>query len=155
MRKAPLLVLLLATACASSPTAVMDERVLECAPGADISVQVGLDLPNARLETRDDSLKVLVEVSNNSDDEITVKDIGVEQVTNEADVYRVDSGRRTFNVAVAEGDDHVFELPLLGRTLPRAFSNPSSIGGEVSLRVVTTLSNGDSYRCYFSVRAPL
>lgn len=155
MRTSAALLFLVASACASSPTAVIDQRVLKCGPGAAISLQAGLNGSGARLEQADDQLTLVVEVSNDSDDEVTVKDIRFEQTSTENARYVLSPERRAFNRAVAEGDEELFEIPVTGRARRNAFSDPSRGSGEVEIAVVTTLTNGDSYRCYFSVRPPL
>ena len=72
MKRVSALLLLLLAACAS-PTAVMDKRAIRCGPGQDIEVRAGID--DGTIINREDhgEMKYLVEVSNNSHADVTVK----------------------------------------------------------------------------------
>lgn len=160
MRNAALLALLLSAAACASPDALIDERQMQCGPGEAISIQAGLNRPGVAMEGTPDNLMLLVEVSNNSNAEVTVKRVRAQQVSGtEGDsAYILESVRRDFDVTIEEGKDHVFELPVLGRPGQSAFSDSRRTqrgGGELALALTVTLSNGDSYLCRFAVPSPV
>lgn len=153
------LIALLAIAClvsCASSTDVIDERFLDCSSGQDISVMAGFDQPvggeNAAV---DDRFELLVQVSNNSNGDLTVTSIRAEQSHTDSAQYRVDNAFRRFDQVVEEGKDHTFHLPMMGRAVyrdPRTRAVGSSTGG-LQLIVTVALSNGDSYRCAFEMSA--
>ena len=149
MRIAAVLLLLLA-GCSSS-TDLIDEQVLDCDSGAAISVRAGLNNPTIRMERTDDQLMLVVEISNNSHEELTVKHIRAQQIgVTDSTRYRLDPVTRQFNQVIAENDDHLFELPVFGRFVGSRLSGQRA-AEEIVLDVMVTLTNGDSYRCRFSV----
>ncbi len=154
MRTLAVLALLVLVSCAS-PTAMIDERVLECGPGGDIDVMAGLASPNVVLEGTNDNFTFVVNVANNSHGEITVKTIRVEQASMpDRAGYQLDPAARTFNHAIEEGKDHDFELPMSGRSARSQFMDRQVRRGPIEVRVFVTLTNGDSYRCAFAVTQP-
>ncbi len=141
-----LLSLLLFAACAS-PTAVIDNRQLRCGEaGNDLSIAAGFNPgtdPNEMGERH-----FMVEVSNNSDHELTVKSVRIEP----GDRSRsLGSAYDNTEVTIASGEDHLFRLrasSALGAPRPASavLGSPSGVA-EFSVTVV--LTNGDTYRCPF------
>lgn len=145
--------LLLAAACAS-PTAVIRNN-FDCSPGQDLEIRAGMGDPR-RSGEQIGQYMFLVEVANNSSQELTVK-----RITVEADPSARRSGRelaieraqKTFNETIPEGTEHVFELPAtsfgsgVGRTLEE-----QTMPGAIEFVVTVELTNGDLYRCPFSVQ---
>lgn len=140
-----LLSLLLFAACAS-PTAVIDKRALGCEAGNDLSIAAGFNPgtdPNEMGERH-----FLVEVSNNSDQELTVTSVRVEP----GDRSRhLGSAYDNTEVTIPSGEDHLFRLRALSDLgAPRSsHAVLGSASGVVEFSVVVVLSNGDSYRCPF------
>ena len=140
--------------CASSSTDIIDSRSLPCGPGQDIDVMAGLD--KSSVENRmDDRVQLLVNVSNNSHQELTVTSIRAEQSRTDQTRVLIDAGTRQFNHVLPEGKEHTFELPLLARLRElnewdRLRERENRDRG-IELAVTIQLSNGDSYRCVFDV----
>lgn len=148
---APFALALLLLACTSA-TDVIDTRTLDCSPGQDLSIMAGMGGQGAQEQSMDDRIEVLVDVGNNSDDEVTVSFIRIEQSMPEDATFRIENSYRKFNQVIPEGEDHTFQLPTRGRYVyqdPRRVIGASASQG---LEVVVTvgLTNGDSYRCPFA-----
>jgi hypothetical protein len=140
-----LLSLLLFAACAS-PTAVIDKRMLGCESGQDLSVAAGFNPgtdPNEMGERY-----FTVEVSNNSDHEVTVTSVHIDP----SDANRgLGTAYDNTEVTIAAGEDHLFRLrasSALGAPSP-AHAVLGRSSGVVEFSVTVRLSNGDSYRCPF------
>ena len=152
MKSIALIAILFLVSCASS-TDVIDERNLGCGPGQDIDVMAGLD--KSSLERGSDNrVELLVNVANNSHEELTVKLIRVEQLHRDDAPVLIESAMRRFDQLLPEGKEHTFNIPLLAQV--RAFTEPSgsrvgNLGRGTQLTVTVALSNGDSYRCEFDV----
>ncbi|HVR39729.1 MAG TPA: hypothetical protein VMU84_11585, partial [Thermoanaerobaculia bacterium] len=133
----------------SSSSPLIDKQTIEGGPGQDIGVAVG-DLRGTAAPFQesaiDDALQLSVEVSNNSDADIVVKRIAISPIGSEA--YRIDPASQGFNETIAEGEDHLFTLNIRGRQARPLRPDESS---DVTLRVVVTLGNGDSYFYSFGV----
>lgn len=142
------LAIALLVSCASA-TDVMDDRQLGCDPGQDISIMAGVDAPGLHMDGTHDQFDAIVEISNNSHEEVTVKTIRVEQVENESSPYLVESGYGKYDQVIPEGKDHAFKIPLTGRAAQNTRSLRAQPGLELSVHVV--LTNGDSYLCRFVV----
>jgi hypothetical protein len=140
-RLLPLLLLL--TACAS-PTAVIDKRHFKCGPGQDLSIAAGFD-PAAQSEVGEPMF--LVEVSNNTHNDVTVKTVRVGPAN--MDERQFGSAQLSPDVTISGGDAEIFRLPAR-RTAsmidPRASSSQRS---AVDFDVYVALTNGDSYQCQF------
>ena len=141
-------------ACASSSTDIIDSRSFLCGPGQDIDIMAGLD--KSSVENRmDDRVQLLVNVSNNSHQELTVKSIRAEQLRQDVARVLIDAGTRQFNQVVPEGKDQTFEMPLLARLNTVTSQDPrrerENRDRGIELAVTVLLSNGDSYRCQFDV----
>jgi hypothetical protein len=150
MRTALPLLLLLA-GCASQPDFI-DETVALCEPGQPIDFRVGLDRPEIDVSMSDRHANVVVEVANNSDAEVTVRSIRVEQTALEnSRGYRIDPVFREFDQTIEEGKDHLFRLPVVGRLGSDDLSRMQRSAGTLSAWVTVSLSNGEAYRCQFAL----
>jgi hypothetical protein len=141
--KTIVLVSLLCLAACKSATAVIDKHDYICEPGQDLGIAAGFD-PGTRMGETAERL-FLVEVSNNSRNEVTVTSV------------RVDPGQRyrglttayeKTDVTIPEGEDHTFSL----KASPFSLPSPSTLGpsGTIDFMVTVKLSNGDTYRCPFA-----
>jgi hypothetical protein len=143
-----LAVLIVVAACAS-PTRVIDTHVFLCEPGQNISIAAGFD-PGTSQENFGEEL-FLVEISNNSNAEVTVKSISIEPA--ELNRVRMDQVYRTFDVAIPEGDDHVFKLPARGAISQNAVRDLAPARVRTEFSVTVALANGDKYVCPFRVES--
>lgn len=144
--KRTLALVLLLTACSSS--GLIDKQAIEGGPGQDIGVALGgfSGVSGIYDSSIEDTFTIDVEVSNNSDRDITVTRIAVSPFGGSA--YSISPTSRGFDETIAEGEDHLFTLSLRGKQLRALAPNES---GDVTVRVVVTLSNGDSYFYSFAV----
>lgn len=143
---------LLLFAC-SSATDVIDQRSIECGPGQDLEVRAGLAPPEVAGTVG--QMMFLVEVANNSHDDVTVDHILIEPRQGQRSrpgQIALERVHRSVKTLIAEGTEHVFELPA------SRFQGPSSaMDSEFSARggyeffVHVALTNGDAYRCPFAV----
>lgn len=133
-----------------SSTDVIDRRYLDCEPGQDVSIAAGLDAAYLNEDGSEDHFNVLVEVSNNSHEDITVDAIGVDQMADELTTYTVDRAYRKYGRVIPPGKDHTFELPTRGRAVKRSMQSLTASRG-IEIRVVVLLEGGDQYRCSFDV----
>lgn len=148
---APFALALLLLSCTSA-TDVIDERTLDCSPGQDLSIMAGIGGQGAREHAMDDRIEILVDVANNSHEEVTVSFVRVDQTMRDEAPFRIENSYRKFDQVIPEGEDHTFQLPTRGSAVPqdprRVIGGSASQGVEV---VVTVgLTNGDSYRCQFA-----
>lgn len=153
MKLTALLAIAFLTACASS-TDVIDSRLFNCDAGQDIEVQAGIggDRTTLHMDGTEDQFEILVEVANNSHEDVTVKSVKVDQHTPDVAAYRIDNSWRNFDQLVEEGKDHVFRLPTRGRVQRQSMRDVTGQG--IELDVTVALTNGDSYRCQFAVGVP-
>lgn len=152
MKSAVCLAAILLAGCASRD-GFIDQESIECAPGQPVSIQVGVDFSHtARMERADDQFSILVQVSNNSHDEVTVVRIRTEQAFESRASYQLDAQSRRFNETISPGEQHVFEIPTTGRVLVRPDEYPRAQAPVVTVRVA--LANGDEYRCAFQIDDP-
>ena len=156
MKKSALLLpfLLLAAACASKD-GFIDEVAMECEPGQEVTIQAGLDTPSVQMERVDDQLTLLVEVSNNSHQELVVTFIRAEQVPDENQPYRLQSGYRKVDQPIEEGKEHLFKIPMTGRVVGVPNEYLGRANREIGLDVTVGLTNGNVYHCRFGARSPL
>lgn len=146
---AALAIALLLGSCASS-TDVIDSRFLGCEPGQDISIMAGLNAPNLTDGATESRFMILVDISNNSHDEVTVKSIRVEQSSNQAARYVFDTGYGKYDQVIEGGKDHTFEIPVMGRIV-QGVRDVRGSGQGIDFAVSVFLTNGDQYRCSFSM----
>ena len=145
MKPAFTLLLLLLTACASS-TDIIDERVLPCGSGQDIEVRAGFDDGMLHGEVGG-QMKYLVEVANNSHHDVTVKSIRIDPQS--TSVPGIERAYRQYDQLIAEGEDHVFELPSSVVLSWRSDLDRRTALQRLEFVVVVSMSDGDSYRCRF------
>jgi len=144
MKTTAALVLLLSVACASS-TGVIDKRMFKCEPGQDIGIAAGFD-DGSRSEEFGQR-EFLVQVANNSHNEVTVTSVRVEPSNRNR--IPLDGAFQSEDVTIAEGEDHVFHLPTrVSLTHERTRDLPLD-GRVVEFYVTVVLSNGDQYQCPF------
>ena len=155
MKTALPLLLALLVSCASSDGFV-DKRVNQCGPGQPVEMQVGLQGGSNRSERMDDRLTLMVEVANNSADELTVKYIRVDPMAMDAQAgaYELQNAYKEVGETIASGDDQLFEIPVTGRMRTLDMQNRQRVSGAVDLAVTVGLEDGSSYRCRFRVAAP-
>ena len=142
---------LLLLACASSDD-FTGGRLLDCKSGEALEVRAGIDQESfERGGMGRGEILFLIEVANNSHEDVTVKSIGVSpRRTQNAPFENV---TRAVNQDIAEGSEHLFKLPTtaFSRALPEPDSR--SRGGEnYEFSVHVNLTNGDSYVCHFEAR---
>lgn len=136
--------LLLAAACSSSSG--LERNLIEGGPGQPITVDIsGVD-NSVSLEDRTHSRQytVQVEVGNSSDVPLTVTQILLR--TDGTGAFQIDPAGNHYNEMIDPGKDHLFELTTRGR-LVRPFQPNES--RTVVLRVMVSLSNGDTYSYEF------
>jgi hypothetical protein len=143
-------ILLLLAACAS-PTAVI-ENTFDCRPGQDLEIRAGLSDP-LRSGEQVGQYMFLVEVANNSDNDLTVQTVRVQPREDQGRVRRrgmaLQSAAKEFNQTIPEGTEHVFELPATAFGVMRELQDQIS-REPIEFVVTVDLTNGDSYRCPFA-----
>lgn len=147
--------LVLSFGCASSPK-LIDHEVYDCSPGHDIEVRAGID--NARNRaglSPEDNLTFLVEVANNSHEDVIVDSIRIEPDASARGTANLDPVFQSVNQDIAQGKDHLFRFPVRRRLNPSIDSLErrgamSSALPEMTVTIV--LKNGDAYRCPFSLQ---
>ena len=127
---------------------MVDAQAFDCGQGQDIEVRAGLDRRIGE-GAFTEQFEMLVEIANNSHEDVTVTSVRVEQTSSENAQYRFDNSYRKFDQVIEEGKDHVFHLPMTGRPLRDLGRVTSSQPLELAVHVL--LANGDSYRCAFDV----
>ena len=149
-------VLLLSAACASNDGFVKD-TVKTCQPGADLEIQAGIDAGGSATDRMGDQLQMLVEVSNNSHEDVTVKTVRVDP--SHADSGRgmdVVGGSKEVDEDVPEAQSKMFEIPITVRR--RGVLGPQSparvTAQWVDFAVTVVLSDGEAYRCSFRIAVP-
>ena len=149
MKQASVLMALLLAACAS-PTAVIDKHAFRCGPGQDIEVRAGID--DGTIINREDhgEMKYLVEVANNSHNDVTVTQIRIDPMRDKREeVPNVHSASKVFDQLVPEGEDHLFEIPIGSWSTTTHFDRKLEGGSRLEFLVRVSLANGDSYHCSF------
>lgn len=141
--------LLLAASCRSAID--LDERTLGCESGQDLSIMAGLDGQALREGSLDNRLHYVVEVSNNSHNDVTVTVVRVDQPNVEGARYRLESGYLKADQLIEEGEAHTFRLPTTVRSIGQSPRTVISSSQGIEMVVTVGLSNGDSYRCEFAV----
>jgi hypothetical protein len=151
--KRALALLLLSAACASNDGFISDD-VKQCEPGSPVTIEAGWDAQSVGTGERgSDRLTMLVQVSNNSSEDITVKFVRADPLMFDRDTaYELEGGARDVNKVIAEGKDATFEIPMISR---RRMQNraPGVMASEVDVAVTVVLESKESYRCRF--RLPL
>lgn len=143
---------LLLSACAS-PTAVIDTRDFQCAPGQDLGIAAGFE--DGRSTEQLGQAAFLVEVSNNSHAEVTVTSVRVDP--DQSNRLQYETAVDGTDVVVPEGEAHLFRLAARAPLAPdpgiaRAPSIRARGPEFLAFSVAVKLTNGDQYRCGFRVR---
>jgi hypothetical protein len=143
--------LLLFAACASNDGFVKND-VNDCAAGSEVAIEAGWDAQaGSSLERGDDRLTMLVQVSNNSSKEITIKSINVDPMMQMDDAaYEIERGSRTFGKVIAEGEQSTFEIPMMSRRKMQDRTRGVR-ASAVDVAVTVVLDSDESYRCRFRV----
>jgi len=144
-------ILLLFAACAS-PTALIQET-FNCDSGEDLEIRAGLADPRSSEQIGQHMF--LVEVANNSSEDLTVKSVLIDPDESARRLRRdvsLERAYREFNETIPEGTEHVFELPAtaFGTLLQPGFQDDRQ-PGPLQFVVTVSLTNGDVYRCPFAV----
>lgn len=140
---------LLFVACSSS-TPKLEHQTYEGAPGQAIEVSlVGATQPKIATTRNADmpqNISLQFEVSNNSNDTVTVTRIQVDQ--HGMAPIQLDPAQAGFNESIEPGHDHTFTVVATGKQVaaPRLGADNGII-----IRVVVGLANGDSYVYNFSI----
>ena len=151
MKPLALLFSLLLAACASND-GFQTERSLECGPGQLVTLELGLAaFAPSRMEGMDDQHTLAVLVANNSEQDIVVKYIRIDQRPERTSIYRLDNGYLKPNQTIAEGKDFEFKIPMAGRAVSPEFGSSTSANRSIGLDVTVGLGNGDRYHCQFEV----
>lgn len=147
MRNPSLFAIAVFLAACASPTAVIDERAITCEPGQAIGVAAGFE--DGTEAGQFGQLAFLVEVANNSHDEITVLSVRVEP--SQRNRVRFESSFDGTKVTIPEGEAHLYRLPTRMITSLDADSSARVFAGRNSFEFFATvsLSNGDHYHCRF------
>lgn len=128
-----------------------DSQSFDCGQGQDIEVRAGLDRRIGE-GAFGEQFEMLVEIANNSHEDVTVTSVRVEQLSSHNAAYRFENSYRKFDQLIEEGKDHTFHLPMSGRAVRNVGDGVTSSQG-LELVVHVLLANGDSYRCSFDVSA--
>jgi hypothetical protein len=133
-------------ACATSDD-LTGGRTLDCSAGQALEVRAGID--QAAFEQGGDisgTIKFLVEVANNSHQDVTVKTLTIRPRNLQRSAF--ENVTRTVNQEIAEGTEHLFELPT--PTFSRLPARDQRFDPEAyEFSVLLSLTNGDSYLCHF------
>lgn len=144
--------------CASGD-GFIDESSSDCASGSGLEINGGWDPDHAPYAGRiEPSVVFLVEVTNLTDDEITVESIRVDPSPSGSDrTFQLHGGGRRFDKAVAEGASSVFDIPMSASNNSDFRRGAADTRGRVraaDLSVVVALANGETHRCRFRVPVP-
>lgn len=142
--------LLLLSACATGDGFV-DDQIHQCEPGDPIELAAGVLEPDPSPDGR---LTVLVEVANNSNEDVTVQQVRVDpysMMNGERQPLDFQGGARTVNREIKEGEDETFEVPVTVRLRDAMNMGGPSRGTTyaVDATVTVKLANGDASRCRF------
>ena len=141
---------LLLFACASSDD-LSGGRTLDCSSGQALEVRAGIDQQGfERGGATSGAIVFIVEVANNSHEDITVERLGVKSRRFEGGAFQ--DAYKTVNQQIVEGTEHVFEIPTttfvrLPRRDPQR--DPQIDPEEYEFSVLVNLTNGDQYLCHF------
>jgi hypothetical protein len=155
MKRALLLLPVFLFAACASKDGFIDNKVQMCGPGSEIGIEAGWDTQSSREAQFDERMTLLVRVSNNSDEDVTVKAIRADPMTLDRDtMYEIERGSRDFTQLIKEGDASTFEIPMLSRRRMQDRSGGRGVRASgVDLAVTVLLTSDESYRCRF--RLPL
>jgi hypothetical protein len=144
-----LLSLFLLAGCASNDGFVED--INTCEPGAEVGIDAGWDMQASAMETGSARMTLLVRVSNNSNDDITVKRIAADPMNIDRDSrFQLERGSREPNQVIAAGGESTFEIPM-NSTRQYDSRGGRRANSSVDLSVTVWLDSDQSYRCRFRV----
>jgi hypothetical protein len=150
-RALTLLSLCLFAACASKD-GFIDNDVSNCGPGSEIGIRAGWDTQGSTNEMGRNRLTMLVEVANNSDEEITVKRIYVEPAVMQDDSpYEFERGAADPMKVIAEGDASTFDIAMAATRRYVDGRNRISTSSGAEMTVTVLLEPEQTYRCRFRV----
>lgn len=138
--------LLLLTACASDDGFV-DQGLGTCAPGDELELQAGIGQGSMFADGR---ATVMVEVSNNSDSDVTVDQVRVDPQSPDVQRFEVMGGAVTTPQEIKEGESHTFEVPITLRIKDQATAmRQRGFAVAVDATVSVRTTSGISSRCRF------
>lgn len=141
-------------ACSSS-TKLDDREVFDCQPGRDIEIMAGIEGAHGRASiSPGEELAFLVEVANNSHEDVIVDAIRIEPSATARGTSELDPVYQSVSYELAAGKEHLFRFPTrrrLNPTMDSRESNRSSFSSTPEMTVTVLLKNGDAYRCPFSL----
>lgn len=154
-----LFALLLLTACASSNDGFIDQSVNTCASSQLIEMEAGLDMPGMGMEKFSANAIAHVQLSNNSDEDVTVKTIRVDPRIHSPLEYELLNGYLEVGAVLKEAESEQYEIPLSIRERDSVIGNdPRNVNSRTTnadLDVTVVLTNGQTYRCQFRVVVPM
>lgn len=148
------------TAC-SSGSGLIDQRTMDCGSGQPVDIIAGMQQSGmrGRGDFGGDRAMLVVNVANNTHDDVTVANISADQITDAQTVYVYDRANLNPNATIAEGEEQTFELPMTARLFNNLGERRDDAmrreNEAVILALKVTLSNGDSYLCRYSFVPPM
>ncbi len=156
--------LFLFASCATNDGFIDNESTL-CREGSEIELRVGFADQSAPAGTTAQNLTLMVEITNLTQDEVTVDNVQAEPLMGDPrsrSRFELQGGSRDVNKTVAEGDSTVVEVPMTVRRrdlpgYPGPNARPPHPSDEVNavfeLSVTVRLEGGATHRCRFRVPA--
>lgn len=146
-------VLFLLSSCATNDGFVADD-LHQCEPGDPIEIAAGVLEPDVAMDGR---LIVLVEVANNSDQDVTVDYVRIEahnSVFRDQDqqriAYDLQGASRDFDREIKEGEDARFEVPVTVRLRDMGDAQMArGVTVAIDAAVTVKLADGSASRCAF------
>jgi hypothetical protein len=157
VRSFALLSLLVFSAACASSTDVIDSEVLACGPGQALEIQAGVEgARGGRTIESTEDLVFLVEVANNSHEDVVIEAIRIEPDRASRMGANVEPVYKVVNEEILQGKDHLFRFPAMRKmmsavTADSSRSSRQSAGQPPEMMVTVLVKNGDSYRCSFSL----
>jgi hypothetical protein len=147
----PLIALLVLNACSSSSS--FEKQTIEGGPGQPILVELAsATMPMASVGTMlqfsDQQAIFQFEISNDSDRDVTVTSISMQQVGSGGSALQVDSASLRPNQTIAPGKDWTAEIRTRGRQVHPLRRNEAPV---IIIHVAVGLDNGDTYVYSFEV----
>jgi hypothetical protein len=148
-------VLFLLSSCATNDGFAKPVERL-CEPGDPVEIAAGVLTPEVAMDGR---VTVVIEVANNSNEDITVDFIRIDshnQFSQQSPriEYDFQGGSRDFDQEIKEGEDARFEVPVTVRLRDMASVQMGrGVTVEIDAAVTVKLADGSASRCAF--RMPL
>jgi hypothetical protein len=145
------MVLLFVSGCASNDGFIQDSSM--CGPDQPIEINAGIESSATGAERLGGNLILLVEVANNSDEDIVVEYVRVDSLSPMRDSqtrYEIQGARIDPGETIAEGRDHLFEVPLMIRG-SEGLTSSTGRRGSADLAVIVGLEGGKISRCRFQI----